>query len=195
MPADLNGAKTLFGGRCLSWIDEEAAIYATCQMGTHTHVTAGISAVNFENPAYEGDIVEIGTEVVKFGRTSISLRVVVRIKSTKKIICTVESIVFVALDESGKPTPHGKTKNHEISSSLIAYEGHMYEISNIEAKMDAEDGDLMLCLSEVMENSKNQSKIDPICTWNTKNNCTSCRRIISTTNPDLIHGNIHKLIL
>ena len=34
MPADLNGAGTLFGGRCLAWVDEEAAIYATFQLKT-----------------------------------------------------------------------------------------------------------------------------------------------------------------
>lgn len=110
MPADLNGAGTLFGGRILSWVDEEAAIYAYCQLGTHRLVTAGISAINFTTPAYQNNIIEIGCEVVRFGRTSIVLKVVVRNKDTKKDILIVEQITFVALDENGKPTPHGKTE-------------------------------------------------------------------------------------
>ena len=39
MPGDLNGAGTLFGGRALSWVDEESAIFCVCQLGTHRVVT------------------------------------------------------------------------------------------------------------------------------------------------------------
>ena len=109
MPADLNGAGTLFGGRCLSFVDEESAIFAACQLGTHRLVTAGMSAINFTYPAYQNNIIEIGCRVVKFGRTSLTLKCVVRNKDTKKNILVVEEITFVSLDENGKPTPHGKT--------------------------------------------------------------------------------------
>ena len=110
MPGDLNGAGTLFGGRCLQFVDEEAAIYAICQLDTHRVVTAGMSAINFTSPAYQNNIIEIGCEVVKFGRTSITLKVVVRNKDTKKDILVVEQMTFVSLDENGRPTPHGKTE-------------------------------------------------------------------------------------
>ena len=111
MPCDLNGANTLFGGRCMAWIDQEAAIFAACQMKVKHHVTKLISEINFQSPAYEGDIIEIGTEVISFGRTSITMKVVVRNKDSKKEICTVDKIVFVAIDaESGRPTPHGITE-------------------------------------------------------------------------------------
>jgi acyl-CoA hydrolase len=110
MPGDLNGAGTLFGGRCLAWVDEEAAIFAYCQLDTPRLVTAGMSAINFTSPAYQSNIVEIGCEVVRFGRTSITLKVVVRNKDTKKDILVVEEMTFVALDENGRPTPHGKTE-------------------------------------------------------------------------------------
>lgn len=110
MPADLNGSGTLFGGRCLQFVDEEAAIYAVCQLETPRIVTVGISAINFTSPAYQNNIIEIGCEVVKFGRTSITLKVVVRNKDTKKDILVVDQITFVSLDENGHPTPHGKTE-------------------------------------------------------------------------------------
>ncbi len=35
MPNDLNYANSLFGGRALEWIDEEAAIWAICQLETN----------------------------------------------------------------------------------------------------------------------------------------------------------------
>ena len=111
MPADLNGAGTLFGGQVLTWTDQEAAIYAVCQLVTHRLVTAGMSAINFTSPAYQNNIVEIGCKVVRFGRTSLTLKVVVRNKDTKKDILVVEEMTFVALGEDGKPTPHGKTES------------------------------------------------------------------------------------
>ena len=109
MPGDLNGAGTLFGGRCLAWVDEEAAIYAACQLGTHRLVTVGMTDINFTAPALQNNIVEIGCRVVRFGETSITLKVVVRNKDTKKYVLVVEEMTFVSLDENGKPTPHGKT--------------------------------------------------------------------------------------
>ena len=57
----------------------------------------------------EGDIIEIGLEVVKLGKTSITLRCVVQNKNTKNTIIIVEEIVFVCVGEDGKSKPHGIT--------------------------------------------------------------------------------------
>jgi acyl-CoA hydrolase len=103
---DLNGAMTLFGGQALAWIDEEAAVFAACQMGTTRLVTVGITEIAFKAPGHLGDIIEIGCEVVKVGTTSLGVSVVMRNKTTQKEILTVEKITFVSLDENGKPTPH-----------------------------------------------------------------------------------------
>jgi len=45
-PEDLNPRKTLFGGRVLQWIDEEAAIFAICQLGSSNIVTKAMSEIN-----------------------------------------------------------------------------------------------------------------------------------------------------
>ena len=37
-PSDLNPRRTLFGGQVLKWIDEEAAIFAICQLGSPKHL-------------------------------------------------------------------------------------------------------------------------------------------------------------
>jgi acyl-CoA hydrolase len=102
-PEDLNGRNTLFGGRLMSWIDEECAVYAVCQMQTHGIVTKYISEMNFVAPAYQGDIIEIGVETVSVGRTSLTLRCEVRVKDSKQVIITIERLVFVAVDEAGRP--------------------------------------------------------------------------------------------
>lgn len=103
-PEDLNARNTLFGGRLMSWIDEECAVYAVCQMQTHGIVTKYISEMNFIAPAYQDDIIEIGTETISTGRSSLTLRCEVRVKDSKQVIVTIEKVVFVAVDKDGKPT-------------------------------------------------------------------------------------------
>ena len=109
-PEDLNAHGTLFGGRLLSWIDEEAAIYAIVQLETNGCVTKYMSEINFINSARQGDIIELGIKATHFGNTSITLTCEVRNKISHKTILTIDKIVFVSLDESGKPVKHGKTE-------------------------------------------------------------------------------------
>ncbi len=108
-PGDLNARGTLFGGQVLKWIDEEAAIFAVCQLSQRNIVTKAMSEINFVASAKTGDIVEIGCELVSVGTTSITIACEVRNKDTKQSIIKIDKIVFVLLDENGKPTPHGKT--------------------------------------------------------------------------------------
>jgi acyl-CoA hydrolase len=105
-PQDLNAHGTLFGGSVLSWIDEEAAIFVLCQLGKGNIVTKYMSEINFVNSAKLGEVIEIGMETVKFGRTSITVKCEVRTKFEKHTIITIDEIVFVHVDEHGRPTPH-----------------------------------------------------------------------------------------
>ena len=110
MPNDLNYANSLFGGRALEWIDEEAAIWAICQLETNCLVTKHIGEISFESPALQGDIVEFGLETKAVGRTSITVSCLERNKATKKTICFADDIVFVKVDpETRQPASHGKT--------------------------------------------------------------------------------------
>lgn len=106
-PEDLNANGSLFGGSLLKWIDEEAAIYAIIQLGSHTVVTKLISEINFEASARQGDLIEMGLVATHFGRTSITMRAQVRNMITRKSILSIEKIVFVSVGESGQPEPHG----------------------------------------------------------------------------------------
>jgi acyl-CoA hydrolase len=106
---DLNSGGSLFGGQLLKWIDEEASIYTMCQLETNKIVTKLMSEINFMKPAHLNNIIEIGVDVVSFGKTSITLEVVARIKDTKNEILKIDKMVFVSVDEDGRPTPHGKT--------------------------------------------------------------------------------------
>ncbi len=109
-PEDLNAHGTLFGGRLLAWIDEEAAIYTIVQLGTNRCVTKYMSEINFINSAKQGDIIELGIKATRFGTTSLTLQCEVRNKITQKTILTIDKIVFVAVDTDGQPLAHGRTE-------------------------------------------------------------------------------------
>ena len=107
-PEDLNAGGSLFGGQLLKWIDEEAAIYAMCQLDNNKVTTKFMSEIDFISPARTGDVIEIGLEMSKIGATSITFRCEARVKKTEKTIITIEKIVFVNLDDQLRPTPHNK---------------------------------------------------------------------------------------
>ncbi|HIB38282.1 MULTISPECIES: hotdog domain-containing protein [Mesonia] len=117
-PEDLNPNGTLFGGRLLEWIDEEAALYSIIQLENQKTVTKYMSEIDFQSSAKQGDIVEIGIEVLKFGTASLTLKCEVRNKMTRKPIIKVDKIVMVSLDEEGKAKPHGKTKVEFVKDRL-----------------------------------------------------------------------------
>lgn len=106
MDRDLNPGGSLFGGRALEWIDEEAAIFAYCQLKYPANlVTKVMSAVNFRAPAHKGDLLEIGSRTVAVGVTSVTIECLLRNKKTKEEIVHLEKIVFVNL-LNGRPFPH-----------------------------------------------------------------------------------------
>lgn len=119
-PEDLNANGTLFGGRLLAWIDEEAALYSIVQLENSKIVTKFMSEINFMSSAKQGDIIEIGIEVVKFGKTSLELKSEVRNKMTHETIIMVDKIIMVNLGEDGKPAVHGKTKVEYVVDRLNA---------------------------------------------------------------------------
>ena len=117
-PEDLNPNGTLFGGQLLAWIDEEAALYTIIQLENSRVVTKYISEINFMSSAKQGDIVELGIEVTKFGKSSITLKCEARNKMTRETILTVDNIIMVNLGNDGKPKPHGKTEVEFVKDRL-----------------------------------------------------------------------------
>ena len=119
-PEYLNANQTLFAGALLSWIDEEAVLYSIIQLENKKVVTKYMSEINFMSTAKQGDIVEIGMEVVKFGKSSLVLKCEARNKMTHETLLTVDQIIMVNLDKDGKPKPHGKTKVEYVEDRLAS---------------------------------------------------------------------------
>lgn len=109
----LNSAGILFGGRAMSWIDEEAIIFAADLLESINIATLKISEIKFENPAKLGDILLLGTKLSKIGTSTIAIECEIRNKTTNKVIVHVEEVVIVALDENKKPTPHKLAKENK----------------------------------------------------------------------------------
>jgi acyl-CoA hydrolase len=117
-PEDLNPNETLFGGKLLAWIDEEAALYAIIQLENTKVVTKHMSEINFMSSAKQGDIIELGIDVVKFGKTSLTLKCEARNKMTHETILTVDTITMVNLGPDNKPKAHNKTHIEYVKDRL-----------------------------------------------------------------------------
>jgi acyl-CoA thioesterase YciA len=108
LPRDTNPNGTIFGGVILSYIDQAGAIEAHLH-GAERIVTVAMDQVAFHQPVFVGDLVSFYGDVVKIGRTSITVRVVVeagRPGATEPPRRVTEAVLtFVSIDETGRPTP------------------------------------------------------------------------------------------
>jgi acyl-CoA hydrolase len=117
-PEDLNPNGTLFGGKLLAWLDEELALYSIIQLENSRIVTKHMSEINFRSSAKQGDIIEIGIDVVKFGNTSLVLTCEARNMMTRETIITIDTTTMVNLGADGKPKAHGKTQIEFVKDRL-----------------------------------------------------------------------------
>ena len=97
-PQDLNPNHTLFGGQLLAWIDEELALYSIVQLENPRIVTKHMSEINFISSAKQGDIIEIGIDVVKFGNSSLTLKCEARNISSPETFVNSE-LLIVSVNE------------------------------------------------------------------------------------------------
>ena len=104
MPPHVNGSSRLFGGQLMAWIDVTAGVEAR----RHTHrqvTTVVVDNLRFLGPAFLDETVRLDARVTWTGRTSIEVRVdsfVESLHGAERLINRAY-IVFVALDDEGKP--------------------------------------------------------------------------------------------
>jgi acyl-CoA thioesterase YciA len=107
MPADANAAGDIFGGWVMAQMDLACGIRAA-ERAKGRVVTAAVREMSFAKPMKIGDTLEIMTDIVKIGRTSITLHVEAwakRYLSDVRERVTHAEMIMVALDKDGKPTP------------------------------------------------------------------------------------------
>ncbi len=104
-PAHINHYGRLFGGQLLKWIDELAGIVAIRHCGT-TVTTAAIDNLQFQAPAYTGDMIVLQGMVTYVGNTSMEIRVDTyreALDGTREMINRAY-IDMVAINCKGQPT-------------------------------------------------------------------------------------------
>jgi acyl-CoA thioesterase YciA len=110
LPKDTNSYGTIFGGVILSHIDLASAVEAN-KLSRRRYVTKAMHEVEFHEPVFLGDVVNFYTELVREGRTSVTVKVSVEVdrpgpeRSTTVVKVTEAEVVLVAVDERGRPTP------------------------------------------------------------------------------------------
>lgn len=121
MPADANGNGDIFGGWVMSQMDIAGAIGAAEHIQQRV-VTVAVDSMHFVAPVHVSDVVCCYTDIVRIGRTSITVHVEVwalrqMLGSREKVTEADFTFVAVAADgrpvEIKKPSPTKDTKTEE----------------------------------------------------------------------------------
>src|SRR5215475_9337243 len=105
MPADTNAHGDIFGGWLLSQMDVGGGVFAS-KVAKSRVVTVAIEAMNFRKAVYVGDLVSVHANLVRVGRTSITVHLeawVIRRKEIKPILVTDGNFTYVSIDDEGRP--------------------------------------------------------------------------------------------
>lgn len=106
MSSHVNGARRLFGGQLMEWIDVTAAVAA--RRHAKSDVTlAAVDALEFIASVQMNDTVMLSAEITWTGRTSMEVKVETFVEHLKGLRQLVNRayLVFVAIDEQGQPHP------------------------------------------------------------------------------------------
>ena len=105
-PADTNSAGDIFGGWLMSQVDIAGSIVARRHAQGRT-VTVAVDSFQFKKPVFIGDLISCYAEIIKTGKTSISVKVKAfaeRQGETHEIIQVTEAdLTYVAVDENRRP--------------------------------------------------------------------------------------------
>ncbi|AEV24740.1 MULTISPECIES: acyl-CoA thioesterase [Azospira] len=104
MPSDMNPNGDIFGGWVMSQVDIAGGV-AAMRRARGRVTTVAVNAFQFKQPISIGDVVSFYTDIVKVGRTSITLSVEVYAERNYFKPITVKvteaTLTYVAIDVSG----------------------------------------------------------------------------------------------
>ena len=109
MPADTNYAGDIFGGWIMSQVDMAGSIPAIRRARGRV-ATVAVNSFVFKHPVFVGDLVSFYADIVKIGRTSITVDVSVYaqrgVREGGEEICikvTEAVLTYVAIDNNRRP--------------------------------------------------------------------------------------------
>ncbi len=107
MPSDANYTGDIFGGWIMSQVDIAGAIPAI-ELAKGRVATVAVNSFVFKQPVMIGDVVSFYAEVVRVGRTSITVDVEVyaRRRALLEVVKVTEAtLTYVAVDDERRPRP------------------------------------------------------------------------------------------
>ena len=108
MPADANHTGDIFGGWIMAQVDLAGSIPAT-RLAAGRVATVAVNSFTFKQPVFVGDLVSLYAEVIRVGRTSITVDVQVyaqRRPEREECVKVTEAILtYVAVDTERRPRP------------------------------------------------------------------------------------------
>ncbi len=106
MPADANQSGDIFGGWIMAQVDIAGSIPAIRRAKGRV-ATVAVNSFQFRQPVLVGDVVSLYAEVVRVGRTSITVNVEVyaqrRPEREETVKVTEATLTYVAIDRDRSP--------------------------------------------------------------------------------------------
>jgi acyl-CoA thioesterase YciA len=106
MPADANQSGDIFGGWIMAQVDIAGSV-AAVRVAKGRVATVAVNSFQFKQPVFIGDLVSLYGEVVRVGRTSITVNVEVyaqRKPEREEVVKVTEAtLTYVAVDENRQP--------------------------------------------------------------------------------------------
>lgn len=106
MPADANYTGDIFGGWIMSQVDLAGSVPAM-RLAKGRVATVAVNSFVFKQPVFVGDLVSFYAEVIKVGRTSITVDVTVyaqrRAEGEECVRVTEAVLTYVAVDSNRRP--------------------------------------------------------------------------------------------
>jgi acyl-CoA hydrolase len=106
LPSDANVTGNVHGGVIMKLVDDAAAIVAV-RHSRNNVVTVAVDSMTFVSPIYVGNLVTFTAALSYVGRTSMEVEVLVEAEDPltgEKTHTNTAYVVYVALDEDGRPT-------------------------------------------------------------------------------------------
>jgi acyl-CoA thioesterase YciA len=106
LPADANHTGDIFGGWIMAQVDLAGSVPAT-RLARGRVATVAVNSFVFKKPVFVGDLVSFYAEVMRVGRTSITVNVEVyaqrRPEREECVKVTEATLTYVAVDASRQP--------------------------------------------------------------------------------------------
>ena len=108
MPADTNPGGSILGGWIMSHVDVAGSIAALARAKGRV-ATVAVNSFEFHEPVFVGDLISCYADVIRVGRTSLTVIVEVYAQrhpsNPQTVKITEAELTYVALDDDRRPRP------------------------------------------------------------------------------------------